>query len=115
MQADAAALLGWESLTVIKGGGGEFECNPAKAIAGFGLRGGAPWESILPARTSETRRLAGDGTLTLGALRSGRIAPDFETEIVMGTCELALDTLDRADARSIAAALWSARDPRHAA
>lgn len=46
LQADAAQVLGWQSLSVIKGGGGEFELYPAKEIAVFGLRGGKAWESV---------------------------------------------------------------------
>jgi len=84
LQADAAALLGWRSLTVIKGGGGEFERHPGKEIAAFGLRDGAPWEGSFPALSGETRRLndpdlAGDEV--------------FERLIVTGTAELAFATL----------------------
>lgn len=82
LQADAAALLGWDQLSVIKGGGGEFERHPGKAIAAFGLRDGQPWEGQFPALSDETRRLNGpaeDG--------------DFEQLIVSGTVEIALATL----------------------
>lgn len=115
LQADAAALLGWRNLTVIKGGGGEFECHPAKDIAGFGLRHGAPWESVLPARIEETRKLAGDEALTLRAVLAGAAIPAFETAIVLATAGLALETLGHNDARALAAGLWSVRDRHHAA
>ncbi|WP_136634862.1 glycosyl transferase family protein [Pseudooceanicola onchidii] len=81
LQADAAALLGWDQLSVIKGGGGEFERNPAKVIAGFGLRNGAPWEGSYPALSDETRRLSESGDA------------DFDRLVVEATAELARDTL----------------------
>lgn len=113
LQADAAARLGWHSLSVIKGGGGEFERHPAKEIAAFGLRDGLPWQSSLPPRIDETRRLGGDDSLTLDDLWSGRRSPAFETEIITGTAELALETLGVPGDR--ACALWSARAPGIAA
>lgn len=82
LQADAAALLGWDQLTVIKGGGGEFERHPAKVIAGFGLRNGVPWEGDFPALSDETRRLTGDGS-----------KGPFEELIISGTTEIALATI----------------------
>ena len=85
LQADAAALLGWDQLSVIKGGGGEFERNPAKDIAAFGLRSGAPWEGVYPALSEETRRLNEVSVTDAGA---------FERQIVDGTTEIALETLN---------------------
>ena len=79
---DAAQLLGWRSLTVIKGGGGEFERHPGKDIAAFGLRNGQPWQQAFPALSDETRRLKEDAT-----------DGDFETAIVAGTAALAFETL----------------------
>jgi anthranilate phosphoribosyltransferase len=88
LQADAAALLGWENLSVIKGGGGEFERHPGKAIAAFGLRGGAAWEGSFPALSDETRRLNG----------AGQDAGQFEQLIIDGTAEIARETLTGASA-----------------
>lgn len=82
LQADAAALLGWEQLTVIKGGGGEFERHPGKVIAGFGMRNGSAWEGQFPAISDETRRLNGD-----------TLMGPFEELIVSGTTQIALATL----------------------
>lgn len=93
LQSDAAALLGWRQLSVIKGGGGEFERNPAKAIAGFGLRNGTPWEGEYPALSTETRRLnetADDA--------------DFARLIIEGTTQIARDTLAGAEIVQPAAA-----------
>ena len=112
LQADAAHLLGWHSLSVIKGGGGEFERNPAKAIAGFGLRGGAPWEATAPALMDEIRRMD-DGArdpAALAALWAGALSDPFAEAIVTGTAALALETLGVADPREAAQALWQARD-----
>ena len=87
LQSDAAQLLGWRSLSVIKGGGGEFERNPAKDIAAFGLRAGQPWQDTYPALTDETRRLNADVQ-----------DEAFERAIIEGTKRIALDTLAGRDA-----------------
>lgn len=107
LQADAAGLLGWFGLSVIKGGGGEFERNPAKLVSGFGLRGGAPWQADLPPLRQETRRLSGPGDLTLAQLCAGAEGT-FEEEVVLGTAELALATLGVADPAAQARDLWQA-------
>lgn len=82
LQADAAARLGWHQLSVIKGGGGEFERHPGKEIAAFGLRNGQPWEGQFPALSDETRRLNGP-----------EADAEFDRLIVTGTAEIALATL----------------------
>lgn len=93
LQSDAAALLGWDNLTVIKGGGGEFERNPAKDIAGFGLRNGVAWQDTFSPKMAQTRRLAAptDGQ---AAQRWGAQTPDaFETSIVAATADIARATI----------------------
>ncbi|WP_425098729.1 glycosyl transferase family protein [Tropicibacter sp. S64] len=117
LQADAAHLLGWEGLSVIKGGGGEFERNPAKAIEGFGLRGGSPWEETLPMLRDETRRLD-DGardSAALSALWDGTLKDDFAEAIVKGTAALALSTLGQPLSDALADDLWTARHRARAA
>ncbi|WP_299684894.1 glycosyl transferase family protein [uncultured Tateyamaria sp.] len=101
LQADAAQLLGWRSLTVIKGGGGEFERHPGKDITGFGLRSGAPWEARFSGAHYEARRLATcrDATLTPATPTA------FDTDIITGTAALAFDTLGTSDDPR---ALWDA-------
>lgn len=93
LQADAAALLGWKALTVIKGGGGEFERHPAKAIVAFGLRGSCPWENSFPALLPDTRRLSepmGDTPCPRWAAQT----PDaFECAVIAGTAAAAFDSL----------------------
>lgn len=93
LQADAAALLGWRNLTVIKGGGGEFERNPAKEIVAFGLRDGRIWEAQFPALRSEIRRLSETaGSDGVGAFEVSN-PTEFETDIIEGTAALVLETL----------------------
>ena len=95
LQADAAVLLGWNALSVIKGGGGEFERHPGKLIEAFGLRDGELWQALLPALSRDTTRLQ-DHTADL-------TRPDkFAQDIIAGTTALALDTLG-ANARDQAA------------
>lgn len=96
LQADAAARLGWDRLSVIKGGGGEFERNPAKMVAAFGLRDGAPWQADLPPVWfgAADPRPGPDLPATLTA---------FEAAMIDATTTLALDTsgqVARAAARS---------------
>lgn len=108
LQADAAQRLGWRNLTVIKGGGGEFERHPGMEIAGFGLREGAPWHGTFPGLTEDHRRLS-DLTLPTEALThlwDRDQGPAFARQIVLGTAALAFDTLDLAPDLS---ALWQAR------
>ena len=101
LQADAAARLGWRSLTVIKGGGGEFERHPAKAVTGFGLREGTPWEAVFPALRPETRRLSDSDARSL-------VAPTpFDAATVSGTAALALETLGVSRSDALAADLWA--------
>lgn len=114
LQADAAQLLGWDALCVIKGGGGEFERNPAKEIAGFGLRKGLRWEASAPALTAETRRM-NDGErdpAALTALWCGARVDPFAEAIVTGTAALALQTLGVAAPQETAETLWQQRDRR---
>jgi anthranilate phosphoribosyltransferase len=109
LQADAAALLGWQNLTVIKGGGGEFERHPAKDITGFGLRNGTPWETTVPPLINETRRLSTvvESPSTDAPFPIPQEA--FETAIITGTAALALDTLGVQDSQTRAEDLWAQR------
>ncbi len=115
LQADAAALLGWEALSVIKGGGGEFECNPAKDLAVFGLRKGSVWEETRGALRHDAVRLAEASDLELSQLIDGASPPGIVTDIVTGTAALALETLGQDDALYAAETLWADRLSRLAA
>ncbi len=109
LQTDAAQLLGWRNLSVIKGGGGEFEQNPAKDVAVFGLRNGQRWSETLPRTCVETRRLDTPGGPSLTDLWTGRRASDFEMNTVLGTVALALDTVGLADSADASVELWADR------
>lgn len=114
LQADAAALLNWSNLTVIKGGGGEFERHPGKIIEGFGLRDGQFWQEDLPPLMDDHRRLSdlempSDALHDLWAQDAG---PDFARTMVLATAQLALDTLHAKEADDSAAdadTLWARR------
>ncbi|MDO6585553.1 glycosyl transferase family protein [Salipiger sp. 1_MG-2023] len=112
LQQDAGQILGLQGLTVIKGGGGEFERHPSKAIEGFGLRNATPWEESLPAlRPDDTRRLNDGETdpARLAALWDGTLRDDFAEATVIGTAALALATLGISTADDTARRLWASR------
>ncbi|MDJ0820271.1 MAG: glycosyl transferase family protein [Paracoccaceae bacterium] len=115
LQADAAQLMGWQSLSVIKGGGGEFERHPAKRTEAFGLRNGTPWQATFHPLISETRRLADSTGFGLTDLRQNTPTPAFEKSVILGTAALALDTLGQSNALQTAEALWSEHQTRYAA
>ena len=105
LQADAGLQLGQTSLTVIKGGGGEFERHPGKAIEAFGLRDGHPWETRFPRLLDETRRLADPNPDP--ALLSARHPGPWAETVVTGTAALALDTLGHSATAATLLRLWS--------
>ncbi|WP_380053780.1 glycosyl transferase family protein [Falsihalocynthiibacter sp. SS001] len=115
LQADAGKILGLTSLSVIKGGGGEFERHPSKVVQAFGLRENSAWEGSAPALMNETRRLAAEEPRPedLAALWKGEISDPFAEAIVTGTAALALLTLGKAPtieaADTLAQELWHSR------
>ena len=111
LQADAAELLDLRNLTVIKGGGGEFERHPSKAMAGFGRRDGVFWDEVHPALIDETRRLADDAMTrdAVPGLWRGQLDDPFAQAIVTGTAALAFATLGADDPTALADAAWAAR------
>ncbi|WP_323765428.1 glycosyl transferase family protein [Marinovum sp.] len=111
LQTEAAQLLGLDSQTVIKGGGGEFERHAGKEIATFGLRHGAPWQDTAPALIEETRRLDDGDTdpAHLAALWDGTRDDPFAVAIVTGTAALALATLGHDQPEALAQSLWAGR------
>jgi len=111
LQADASKLLSLTSLTVIKGGGGEFERNPSKDIVAFGLRGGASWEHSYAPDLDATRKL-NDGETDPKRLRDlwdGTADDAFAEGIVISTAALALDTLGVSNPNGTARSLWATR------
>ncbi|MEM9715770.1 MAG: glycosyl transferase family protein [Pseudomonadota bacterium] len=114
LQAEAAKVLGQTSLTVIKGGGGEFERNPGKAAALFGLRKGDFLKDQAPELMPEAQRLLNPDThYDPQRVWLGQDQDAFAVQTVIGTAALALWTLDDglsvAEAEAQAKALWDAR------
>lgn len=117
IQMEAGALLGQPSLTILKGGGGEFERHPGKDVELYGLRDGATWESLAPALIPDTRRLSDGPTdpAQMAALWDGHWTDPFAMGLVIGTTAVALDTLGVAAAMDRAQALWDSRHMASAA
>lgn len=115
LQSRAAALLGQRNLTIIKGGGGEFERHPSKQITAFGLRDGVDIQAPAAPILDETRRLHEVGEVTdLRALWQGQSSDPFAIATITGTAALALSALKAAPdirtAEAMARSLW---DKRH--
>lgn len=117
IQADASALLGQNNLSVIKGGGGEFERHPGKDVQAFGLRGGHHWQSSFASTHSDVRRLnQGHGAQSdLAGMWSGSVNDDFALCVILGTAALALHTLGAPNPDSLAQSLWADRNQTRAA
>jgi len=121
LQQDAAQLLGQERLTVIKGGGGEFERNPSKDTALMRLIGSQRSEETISAIYEGARRLNAENTTSsdLIDIWIGTKHDLFFTSIITGTAALALETADptltRARAHQLAEDLWLRRHQSHAA
>lgn len=95
LQAEAAALLGQPRLSVLKGGGGEFERNPAKPIALHGVRDGAFWTNDTAPLIAAHQRLSETDTPHspefLSAFWQGTHQDAYAEAIVLGTAALALE------------------------
>ncbi|MCF2872662.1 glycosyl transferase family protein [Octadecabacter sp. G9-8] len=114
LQAQAAELLGQRDLSIIKGGGGEFERHPSKDIAIFGLRGGEHIEETASALFHGARRLHEPAkSIDPHGLWHGAVEDDFAVATVTGTAALALLALKAAptlpETEHMARALWDAR------
>ncbi len=116
LQRDTAALLGQPKFMALKGGGGEFERHPAKAIELYILKDGNPVDISAAPIWTEKRRLAaekGGDPADLAALWEGRAEDEFAASVAAGTAALALlaagaaETLEAAQAQ--AEALWADR------
>ncbi len=121
LQQDAGRLLGQRNLSVLKGGGGEFERHPAKTVSLYGLRDGKPAEIAAPPLLEETRRLADPEAdpAHLTALWSGARRDPFAEATVIGTAAAALYTAgatgDLPAAEDMARTLWRDRAAARAA
>ena len=115
LQAEAGQLLGRARITVIKGGGGEFERHPSKAVVAYGLADGAVFEATARPLVPDTRRLheEGEATPPLDQLWSGAAQDPFAEAVVIGTAGLALWSLGQAgspnEGDALARDLWKAR------
>jgi anthranilate phosphoribosyltransferase len=114
LQAQAAALLGQKNLSIIKGGGGEFERHPSKDAVVFGLRDGAHIQETAAQILQDTRKLHQVGkAIDLSDLWQGRVRDPFAIATVTGTAALALWTLKAAptfhEAHQMAQEHWAAR------
>lgn len=111
LQAEAALALRWQALSVIKGGGGEFERHPAKPTEVFGLRCGMTFDHSRPATLEGAVRLAEGPSAdsTLQGLWSGTVRDPFAEATVIGTAALALDTLGAKAPETLAQDLWTQR------
>lgn len=111
LQSDAAAILGWKNLSVIKGGGGEFERHPSKSLAVFGLTDSERYDTILPALAETAVRLH-DGPVpetTPAGLWSGAQRDDFAESVVVGTAEAAFAAMGEIDPMTRAQVAWDQR------
>lgn len=112
LQQDVGALLGQSNLTVLKGGGGEFERHPGKSIEMFGLRDGVPTDTVAEPLMSAARRLADEAPdeTHLPALWSGDYVDEFAEAVVVGTAAAALLTVGKtpklSEAEDLARKLW---------
>lgn len=114
LQAHAAQMLGQKDLSIIKGGGGEFERHPSKDTIVFGLRDGTHVQETAAPILHDIRRLhrAGD-SVDLHGLWHGRVGDPFAVATIAGTAALALWTLKAtrtvAEADQMARSLWARR------
>ncbi len=116
LQVSAALLLGQPRQMALKGGGGEFERNPAKVVTLEGAAMGSRFETDAPPMVEDTRRLAGDEApdpALLPALWSGATHDPFAEAVVIATAAAALFAAGRAatlpEAEDEAGRLWRAR------
>jgi len=117
LQSQSAQLLGQETLAVIKGGGGEFECNPTKDTEVFVVKDAKESTYSAPAIQTDTKRLsdASDDINDLYALWQGEVENEFAQNIVIATAAIALHACTPNEpydkALEHAAELWADRQP----
>ncbi len=118
LQSDAARALGQPAMGVIKGGGGEFERHPGKAVELYGFSATGAFDLTMPPVAAfAARRLKPEDTVltpeALSDLWSGARRDAFDEAVVIATAGAALfiagaaDTCESAEDR--ARALWDAR------
>ncbi len=121
LQVDASILRGQPRQLALKGGGGEFERNPAKSVTLEGVVGGERIEIEAAPIIDETRRLADaePDPARLPALWAGELEDAFSEAVVIATAAAALlaagACTDLAAAEAEAARLWAERGALQAA
>lgn len=114
LQAQAAQMLGQQNLSIIKGGGGEFERHPSKDTVVFGLRDGAHIQETAAHIHQDVRRLhEAHDEIDLHSLWHGTSGDPFAVATITGTAALGLWTLKAAptlaQADRLAHTLWATR------
>lgn len=117
LQADAARLLGQPAVGVLKGGGGEFERHPGKAVSLYGFRPEGDFAHEAPAvEEIAPRRMRDDGAEVaphmLAALWSGAAEDGFARAVIVATAGAALHVAGAgslAEAEALAERLWEGR------
>ncbi|MEM7523238.1 MAG: glycosyl transferase family protein [Pseudomonadota bacterium] len=118
LQTEAASLLGQLAIGVVKGGGGEFERHPGKAVELYGYAAEGAFDRKMPATMeSDARRLKADGAdvtpEAFTALWTGARRDPFEEAAVIATAGAALYVAgaapDLAGAEALATELWENR------
>ncbi len=118
LQSDSAQLLSQHAMGVVKGGGGEFERHPGKAIELYGYNAAGPFDLKMPALDgAPAKRMKSDGEApsidAMMRLWDGSARDEFAKAIVIATTGAALfvagaeTDIDRAD--QMAEALWEDR------
>jgi len=119
LQTLAAEALGQQNLTIIKGGGGEFERNPSKQADIFGLRDGQALRELASPLLNDPRKLNDDTQVDPAELWTGSTKDSFSENIVIGTAALALWTLKAApdldQSTTLARTLWANRHDKEKA
>ncbi len=115
LQSDAGKLLGQKNLSVIKGGGGEFERIPGKPLPVYGLHNSNAFEQTAAPLTDDIGRLSdiSSDPDNLSGLWGGDWENAQARAVVIGTAALALFTTGLADsfkqAEILAQQLWENR------
>jgi anthranilate phosphoribosyltransferase len=118
LQMEASRLLGQPRMSVFKGGGGEAERNPLKALAVDGLVDGEPesdsWPPLIPGAHRRLHEQEGIDVAKLVRLWRGQHEDTHAEAIVVGTAAVAIKTVGRGasleEATALAGNWWGARE-----
>ena len=115
LHQQAAQLLDYQNLAVIKGEGGEIERNPDNALTVFHCRSGKlsqeEWPALFPRRHVKAKELSAEHMVSIW---KGETADEYAEGAILSTCALALKQLDhelsQASAIEKATQLWTNRN-----